>query len=148
MQVTHSGVTYECNVAVKCTTDKYIKLYDSNNNEIASFDNISDFSSYTISGGSFIDPSSCNCPIELTTYVIAGKTIAPSNWTSSNGKYTYTISNSLISANTKTCDILLIFAKGTELTYQATQAAGKITLTVDTKPDSNIVIESIMITRI
>ena len=148
MQVTHNGIPYTCAVAVKCTTDKYIKLYDENGAEVASFDNISDFSDYTISGGSFTDPSACNCPIELTTYVIAGKTISPSNWISSNGKFTYTISNNLISANTKTCDILLIFAKGTELTYQATQAAGKITLTVDEKPNSNIVIESIIISRI
>lgn len=148
MQVTNSGVTYDCSVAVKCETDKYIKLYDANGVEIVSFENISDFSKFTISGGSYTAPSSCNVPLELTTYVIGGKTITPSNWTSSNGKYTYTISNGLISANTTTCDILLVFAKGTDLEYTATQAAGKITLTVNTKPTSNVVIESIIISRI
>lgn len=148
MQVIHSGVTYECSVAVKCETDKYIKLYDANGVEIASFNHISDFSDYTISGGSFIPPSNCNIPIELTTYVIGGRTIAPGDWQSTNGKYAYTISNDLISANSTTCDILLIFAKDTQLTYQATQATGKIILTVDIKPTTDIVIDSIKITRI
>lgn len=148
MQVTHSGVTYECNVAVKCETDKYIKLYDANGVEIVSFNHISDFSDYTISGGSFIPPSNCNVPIELTTYVIGGRTIAPGDWKSTNGKYAYTISNDLISANSTTCDILLNFAKDTQLTYQATQANGEITLSVDMKPTTNIVIDSIIITRI
>ena len=148
MQVTHSGITYKCNVAVKCETDKYIKLYDENGIEIVSFNHISDFSDYTISGGSFIPPSSCNVPIEVTTYVIGGRTIAPGDWELANGKCAYTISNDLISANTTTCDILLNFAKGTQLTYQATQATGKIILTVEMQPITDIVIDSIIITRI
>ena len=148
MQVTHSGTTYDCAVAVKCETDGFIKLYDANGAEIASFDNISNFSDYTISGGSFIAPNNCTTPIELTTYVIGGRTIAPGNWELSGGKYQYTIENDLISANTATCDILLIFAKGTELSYSAAQEAGKVILSTDAVPPGNIVIDSIRITRI
>lgn len=148
MKLIHFNEEYECSIAVKCESDKYIKLYDANGAEIASFDHISDFSDYTLSGGYFVPPSSCNAPIELTTYVIGGRTIAPGDWELVNEKFAYTISNDLISANTTTCDILLIFAKDTQLTYQATQETGKIILTVDIKPTTDIVIDSIKITRI
>lgn len=149
MQVKNSGITYDCSVAVKCEADKYIKLYDENGMEIVSFDNIADFSAYTITGGEFIPPSNCSAPIELTTYVIGGRTIAPDNWIlSEDSKYHYEIENNLISANSTTCDILIIFAKGTELSYQATQEAGKLTLLTDAAPEVSIVIDSIMITRI
>lgn len=148
MKLIHSNEEYECSIAVKCESDKYIKLYDANGAEIASFNHISDFSEYTLSGGYFIAPSSCNTPIELTTYVLGGCAIAPDDWELADGKYKYTIRNDSISANTTTCDILLIFAKDTQLTYQATQANGEITLSVDMKPTTDIVIDSIIITRI
>ena len=148
MKLIHSSEEYECSIAVKCESDKYIKLYDANGAEIASFNNINDFSQYTLSGGSFIAPSSCNAPIEVTTYVLGGCTIAPDDWELADGKYKYTIRNNSISANTTTCDILLIFAKDTQFTYQATQATGEIILAVDMKPTTDIVIDSIKITRI
>lgn len=148
MKVVHSGVTYDCSVAVKCEDDKYIKLYDANGVEIAAFLNISDFAEYTISGGSFVAPCDCSMPIKTTNYVIGGRTIKTSDWTASNGRYYYEIENDLISANTTTCDILLLFAKGTSLTYEATQETGKIVLSTASAPASNIVIESIQITRI
>ena len=150
MQVTHSGVTYECNVAVKCENDKYIKLYDENGLEIVSFHNISDFSEYTISGGSFIAPCDCTTPIALTTYANGGRTITPNAWalTEDATKYYYEIENNLISGNSTTCNILLLFAPGTELDYEAAQEDGKITLYVAAAPLFDVVINSIQITRV
>lgn len=147
MNVTHSGTTYECAVAVKCEDDKYIKLYDANGAEIASFNGISDFGEYTISGGSFIAPCDCGAPIVLTTYSIGGRTIAPGDWISSDGRYYYEIQNSLISSNAATCNILLLFAPGTELLYEAIQESGKVIIYIDTIPDEDIVIRSVQITR-
>lgn len=149
MQVIHSGVTYECNVAIKCENDKYIKLYDANGAEIASFHNISDFSEYEISGGSFTAPCGCKTPIALTTYAIGGETIGINDWilTSDSTKYYYEIESNLISGNSKTCDILLLFAQGTDFEYESTQDDGKITLYVDAAPLDDIVINSIHVTR-
>ena len=149
MQITHSGVTYECSVAVKCEDDRYIKLYDSNGVEIAAFMDISDFSDYTISGGEFIAPCAGGNPVLVTKYIIGGKTINPGNWIQSeDNKYYYEIESDLISSNTTTCDILLLFKKGTSISYTAAQESGKVILFVDTLPESEIVIESIHITRI
>lgn len=148
MKVTNGSATYDCNVAVKCENDRYIKLYDENGVEIISFNDIQDFSKYTISGGSFIFPCDCAMPIPLTAYSIGGRTIAPNDWVSSSGTYTFEINNGLISGNTTTCNILLLFAAGTELKYTATQEDGKIVLSVDSKPANNIVIDSIQITRV
>jgi len=148
MKVTHNNRTYECNVAVKCEIDKYIKLYDENGAEIASFYNISDFSKYTISGGSFVDPCDCSIAIPVSKYVIGGRTITTNNWIlSDDGKYIYEIENDVISGNATTCDILLLFAKGTSLSYEATQEDGKLTLSCVVAPTSDIVIDSIQITR-
>lgn len=148
MQLKHSGETYECNVAVKCESDKYIKLYDANGVEIASFNHISDFSDYTLSGGSFTPPSNCSMPIEVTTYIIGERVIAINDWVLEDGKYKYTITHNLISANCTTCDILLIFAKGTILQYEAEQKAGELVLYTESIPASDITIESIKISRI
>lgn len=148
MNVIHSGITYECHVAVKCENDKYIKLYDANGVEIVSFHNISDFSDYTISGGSFVEPCDCTLPIKVSKYVIGGRTITTNNWTlSDDGKYIYEIESDVISGNATTCDILLLFAKGTSLSYEATQEDGKLTLSCVVAPTSDIVIDSIQITR-
>ena len=149
MQVIHCGVTYECSVAVKCECDKYIKLYDENGVEIAAFHHISDFSDYTISGGSFTAPGDCAAPIMLTTYVIGGRTITADDWILSDDgtKYNYEIANKLISGNPKTCDILLLFATGTELKYTASQEDGKLILSTDAAPLYDVVINSIQITK-
>lgn len=148
MQVTHSGVTYECEVAVLCEDDKYIKLYDANGAEIASFSGITDFDEYTTSGGDFVAPCDCHVPIPLTMYSIGGRTIAPENWNlADDGKYYYEIASALISANLTTCNIMLNFASGTNFAYTATQESGKIVLCVDAIPENNIVIDSIHITR-
>ena len=149
MKITHANRTYECAVAVKCETDKYIKLYDENGVEIASFLGISNFSDFTISGGSFIAPNNCTMPIPLSTYSIGGRTISTSNWKlGSDNRYYYEISNDLISANVATCNILILFANGTELEYEAEQKAGKLVLYTDAAPLANIVIESVQVTRI
>lgn len=148
MQLIHSGVTYQCDVAVKCEYDKYIKLYDSNGVEIASFNNISDFSQYTLSGGSFVAPCDCKMPIMLSTFSIGGRTIKPGEWIlSDSGQYCYEIESDLISANATTCNISLMFAAGTSLIYKATQESGKIVLSTDSAPVVDIVIDSILITR-
>lgn len=150
MKVTHSGTTYECYVAVKCTSDKYIKLYDENGVEIAAFHNISDFSDYTISGGSFVAPCECDHPVKLTAYVIGGRTISADDWILSGGEYYCEIDHDLISGNEKTCDILIIFAADTDFenfSYRATQADGKITLFTDAAPLFDVVIDSIKITK-
>lgn len=148
MQLKHSGITYTCEVAVKCESDKYIKLYNENGVEIASFNHITDFSEYTLSGGSFVSPSNCTTPIEVTTYILGKRVISQSDWILKDGKYTYSITHNLISANSTTCDILLNFAKGTILQYDAEQKAGEIIFYTDFIPASDIVIESIKITRI
>lgn len=148
MQIIHCGITYECAVAVKCTNDKYIKLYDANGVEIAAFHNISDFSDYTISGGSFVAPCDCATPISLSGFAIGGRTIAKSDWILANdGRYAYEINNNLISGNVTTCNILLFFAEGTELEYKATQEEGKIILYTSNAPQNDIVLNSIQILR-
>ena len=147
IKITHCGESYTCAVAVKCEYDKYIKLYDTNGAEIVSFSGISDFSAFTISGGSFVDPCDCAMPIPLTAYAIGGRTISTNNWILSGGKYHYEIENDLISANASTCDVLILFAEGTQLEYTATQEAGKITLFTEAAPIADVVIESIRITK-
>lgn len=150
MKVIHNGTTYECAVAVKCENDCYIKLYDANGAEIVAFHNISDFSDFTVSDGSFSDPCNCNMPIELTTYSIGGRTIAPNMWTFSDElqKYLYEIANNLISENSNTCNIVLFFAEGTKIAYTAAQETGKILLYTNSVPENDIVIDSIQITRV
>lgn len=148
MQLKHCGTIYECAVAVRCTADKYIKLYDENGVEIASFYNISDFSDFTLEGGSFSAPCAHNLPILLSTYSIGGCEIKKSDWQEkSDKKYYYEITNKLISGNTKTCNITLYFAAGTNLNYSAMQENGKIVFCVDFIPENDIVIDNIIITR-
>lgn len=79
MKVTHCGVTYDCATAVKCEVNKFIKLYDENGLEIASFDNINDFSDYTVTGGSFTAPNNCSVPVPVSLYKINGKIVATIN---------------------------------------------------------------------
>lgn len=148
MKVTHSGITYDCSIAVKCENDKYIKLYDENGAEIASFHNILDFSEYTVSGGSFTDPQKCAMPIPLAAYAIGGRTIAPDDWILADNRYHYDIENDLISENAATCNVLLLFAKETELEYEASQESGKIVLYTDAAPLYDVVIDGIQITRV
>lgn len=150
MKVIHCGVTYECEVAVKCENDCYIKLYDASGAEIISFHGISDFAEFEISGGDFIAPCDCALPIVLTTYVIGGRTITTNDWilAADNSGYYYEIESNLISENAATCDIFILFAKDTDLTYTATQASGKVTINVEAAPLADIVIESIQITRV
>lgn len=150
MKVIHCGASYECSVAVKCETDKYIKLYDENGIEIAAFIGITDFSLFEISGGSFVPPNNCAMPISLAAYSIGGRTITTHDWTYSNDlqKYYYEISSGLISDNQTTCNVLLLFKQGTELEFEATQEAGKVTLFVDAAPLADIVLDSIQITRV
>lgn len=150
MQIIHCGITYECEIAVKCEDDKYIKLYDASGVELAAFYHISDFSEYEISGGSFIAPCDCSVPIVLTTYVVGGRTISTDDWILSDaGEYYFEIENNLISANATTCNVLLLFAEGTELEYTSQQAAGKIVLNVGTSaPLDDVVIDSIQISRV
>lgn len=148
MKVIHCQRTYECAVAVKCENDRYIKLYDANGTEIAAFHNISDFSKFTISGGSFVSPCDCTMPIPLSVYTIGGRTISTSDWKlGTDNRYYYEINSNLISANVTTCNILIMFAQGTELEYNATQENGKLTLFTDAAPLANIVIDSLQITR-
>lgn len=150
MNVKHSGVTYECHVAVKCENDNYIKLYDENGVEIASFHDISDFSEFTISDGDFIAPCDCTMPIAQSAFSIGGRTITTNDWilSESGDSYYYEIESDLISDNTTTCNILLLFAEGTSLSYTGTQEAGKIVLSVSAAPLADIVIESIQIIRV
>ena len=147
MKIIHNGIEYECAVAVQCSDDNYIKLYDSTGKEIAAFYNISDFNEYTITGGSFTDPCNCSFPIPVSCYVVGGRTISKDSWIAGeDGKMYCEIQNNLISANAATCDILLHFAAGTELEYEARQEAGKIVLMVNTAPKGDIVIDSMRIT--
>ena len=150
MKVIHCGTSYDCAAAIKCEDDNYIKLYDSNGVEIVAFHNISDFSDFEISGGSFTAPCDCAMPIPLTAYSLGGRTITTDDWILSEegNKYYYEIENDLISSNTTTCNILLLFAQGTELEYEATQRYGKVTLFVDAAPLYDVVIEGIQITRV
>lgn len=54
--VTYLGESYECSVALKGAN--YIHLLDANGGMIASFDGITDFSGFAISGGSWTVPAS------------------------------------------------------------------------------------------
>jgi len=149
MNVIHCGVTYECEVAVKCENDRYIKLYDASGAEIISFHGISDFAEFEISGGDFIAPCDCDMPIVLTTYVIGGRTITINDWilNEDNSGYYYEIESGLISGNAETCDIVLNFAPGTNFDYKATQADEKIILSVSAAPINDVIIERIRITK-
>lgn len=73
MKVIHSGEVFDCATAVKCDVNRFIKLYDENGFEIASFDDISDFSDYTASGGQFTAPGNCTLPIPLFVFSLGGK---------------------------------------------------------------------------
>lgn len=149
MNVIHCGETYVCAVAIKCENDKYIKLYDESGVEIAAFHNISDFSDYVISGGSFTDPAGCTIPIVLSTYTIGRRTITTNEWIlGDDNRYYFEIKSDLISANTTTCNISIFFAPGTEFEYEAAQQAGKLILYTDAAPLANIVIDSLQISRI
>jgi len=150
MKIIHNGATYECDVAVKCECDNFIKLYDANGAEIASFHNISDFSEYTISGGSFVAPGECAMPIPLTTYSIGRRTITTNDWILSDDEthFYYEIASDLISDNITTCNVTLLFARNTELDYEATQEAGKVILSVEAAPLDDVVIEGIYVTRV
>lgn len=53
--VTFSGTTYACAIALKGSD--YVHLLDANNDLIVSFDGVSHFSGFTISGGSWTIPS-------------------------------------------------------------------------------------------
>lgn len=148
MIVKHCGINYECEVAVKCINDNYIKLY-TDGKEIAAFYNISDFTEFEISGGSFIEPCDCGNPILLTTYVVKGCTITAEDWvTAEDGVFYYEIANALISGNSTTCNIMLFFAEGTNLVYDAEQEDGKIILYTSAAPLADVVIDSIQITRV
>lgn len=147
MIVKHCGIDYECDVAAKCTSDNYIKLYK-DGKEIAAFYEITDFSDFEISGGSFVAPCDGGNPILLTTYVVKGCTISAADWgTADDGRFYYEIENDLVSANATTCNIMLFFAEGTKLIYSAVQSNGKITLYTTAAPLADVVIESIEITR-
>ena len=149
MKVTYGGTTYECNVAVKCECDKYIKLYDENSVEIAAFYGITDFDQYTISQGAFVDAADSDYPIPLTTYKIGGRKISEDDWIpSDSGQYFYEIYNKLISANETTCNVFLFFAAGTNFSYTATQEDGKLILRTRTIPQNEVIIKSIHITRV
>lgn len=149
MKLIHCGTTYECAVAVKCADDNYIKLYDEKGAEIAAFHNISDFSDYELAEGDFKDPCACTMPIPLSVYSIGGRTISTSDWMlGEDYRYFYEITSDLISGNVTTCNIMLMFAAGTEFEYEATQEAGKVTLFTDAAPIADIVIDSVQITRI
>ena len=127
----------------------YIKLYNDSGVEIAAFYNISDFSKFAITGGTFVDPCGCAMPIPLSIYSVGGRTITTNDWILSEDEtfYYYEISHDLISANATTCNVMLLFAQGTELEYTATQEAGKITLHTEAALIDDVVIESIQITR-
>lgn len=147
IKITHCGTIYECETAVKCENDGYIKLYDANGAEIAAFYDIADFAEFEIEG-EYTEPGNCALPIPVACYVIGGRTIAADAWTlGEDSKYYYTIENSLISANVATCNIVLFFASGTDFEYTATQEAGKIVLCVTSAPTAGIVIDSIQISR-
>lgn len=149
MIVSHNGTNYECAIAVKCEDDNYIRLFDTNGAEIITFYSISDFTEYTITEGSFTDPSLCALPIPVSSYVIGGRTIPADAWEAGeDGKYYYSIENDVISANVATCNIVLFFAPGTDFEYTATQQTGKIVLCVASAPTSNIVIDSIQVSRV
>lgn len=147
MKIIHCGETFDCAVAVKCEADKYIKLYDASGAEIVAFHDISDFSDYTIEGGTFVAPCDCTLPISLKTYSIGGRTITSGEWIASDAGYYVEIANSLISSNTTTCNIMLLFAPGTEFEYSARQEEGKIVIIAANIPFDDVVISGIQITR-
>lgn len=67
--VTYNGQTFECTKAVKGTADVcgfgFIHLLDANDNLLHAFDNVTDFTAFTISGGSWteLDPDDCHLAV-------------------------------------------------------------------------------------
>ena len=53
--VTHGGASYSCATAIKGSN--YVRLVDSNGVLVASFEGVSDFTGFSISGGSWTDPT-------------------------------------------------------------------------------------------
>lgn len=142
----HNGIEYECEYAVKCTLDKYIKLYDAGYNEIASFHGITNFSDFTLEGA-WNEPCAIPIPMSLSPYILQGSTINASDWIKSDSGFYFDIENVMISGNKKTCNIMLNFAAGTEIEYIAEQSTGKIRLIVDKRPNDSIVIDSMIMFR-
>lgn len=124
MKVTHCGVVYDCATAVKCEVNKFIKLYDANGVEIASFDNISDFSDYTISGGSFTAPGSCSLPIPLFVFNLGGKTYCALNVKDGERVELLTPDAMMYSEVLDGVDILSINNNGKYRVFNATNAPG------------------------
>lgn len=149
MKITHCGVTYECDVAIKCENDNYIKLYDANGFEIVSFYDISDFSEYEITDGEFVSPGDCEKPISLSVYSIGSRTISVNDWilADDESEYYYEIAHEMISANVATCNVSLLFAQGTEFEYEAAQETGKIIIYTPAAPLDDVVIDSVQIAR-
>lgn len=147
MIVKHNGINYECAVAVRCDYDKYIKLYDAAGVEIIAFNDISDFSDFEISGGSFIDPCNCFIPIPVSPIAIGGRTIHPNDWILSENLYHYIIENEAISANETTCNVFLSFAENTQLDYIGEQRQGQIVLFTPAAPLFDVVIDGILVIK-
>lgn len=149
MYLVHKNEAYECDVAIKCENDGYIRLYDTNGIETNSFYGISDFSEYKITGGSFTTPDACKMPIPVSSYMVGGVTITPDDWISQSGsKYSYEIECPLMSDNATTCNVFISFKPGTPyFKYDAAQETGKIVLLVETVPTNDIIINSIQFTR-
>ena len=151
MFLVYLNESYECSVAVKCEHNRYIKLYDANGEEIASFTDIADFSEYNVTGGSFTTPASCKFPILATNYIIGGATIGINDWKktteSTYGSYEYEIKNPIISANAVTCNIFLNFKFGTVFDYTAVQREGSLTLYTHAIPEKDIEIENIQVVK-
>ena len=53
--VTHMGVAYPCSTALK--GDNYVHLLNAKGKLIVAFDGVSDFSGFTISGGTWVTPT-------------------------------------------------------------------------------------------
>lgn len=62
--VTYAGNTYTCTKALKGSN--FIKLFNDAGVIVASFEGISNFNSFSISGGSWVSPkASTECPVAL-----------------------------------------------------------------------------------
>ena len=109
--VTYKGQTFECTKAVKGTVDVcgfgFIHLLDANDNLLHAFDNVTDFTAFTISGGSWteLDPDDCHLAVVGDDGRVYKSTIKRSNLPSKRTRAMihWTVTSAVSTANGYDC---------------------------------------------
>lgn len=116
ISVTYNGQSYECTTALKGTD--YIHLLDASGNMITAFDGVTDFTGFSITGGSWTTPKDVSqCYLAVigddgvirkgrhkdfeTAPRISNITLLAASWVGSDSPYTQTITLAGTTVNSK-----------------------------------------------